>query len=213
MELQRLRLLTSKVVLRWIHQTLSRALEKWLHEVVRARKARKAALMWKNRAMGRALRRWIEYYSQVKRLRNLTLRVVMRWANGTLAKSMEKWWDEVVRARKAKKVALMWKNNTQGRAWRRWETMLLDLKRLRALAARAVARWKNRYLLCLLSDCICILYCGNVRSAPFLKWENTQVAVAGLGNLARGTHEAHRTQEPFPAYLATLAQQGAIDCL
>ena len=33
-----------------------------------------------------------------------------------------------------------------GRAWRTWETMILDLRRLRALAGRAIARWRNRLL-------------------------------------------------------------------
>ena len=94
--------------------------------------------------MAQAWYLWHEFCQEARRLRVVTMRVVMRWANGTLAKALEKWYDELVRARKARKAALMWRNHVLARGWRSWCMMVLDRKRLRALASKCIGRWKHR---------------------------------------------------------------------
>jgi hypothetical protein len=92
-ESKRLRGLGSKVALRWAQQTLWKGLEKWWHEVVRARKAQKVLLMWTNHVTSRAWRQWVLYVEDRKRLRALSGRVVRRWRRRALSRAWECWYE------------------------------------------------------------------------------------------------------------------------
>ena len=155
LELRRLRVLTAKVVLRWQNGTLAKALEKWWHEVVRARKARKAALMWRNHVIGRAWRQWTFYLWDVQRLRALSERVVARWKYRMLSKSWEAWYEhhiqiamekegnaEAERLKKmmARMAMKKWMNASLSQAWNKWR---YELRRTR-LGERVAKRWTHR---------------------------------------------------------------------
>ena len=60
-------------------RTLSKTLEKWYTELVKTRKAQKAAKLWKNRSMGRAWKQWELMLIEKKRLRSVGNKVVGRW--------------------------------------------------------------------------------------------------------------------------------------
>ena len=137
--------------------TCAKALGKWYDEVVRARKARKAALMWRNHVMGRAWRQWSFYLWDVQRLIALSERVVARWKYRTLSKSWEAWYEhhiqiamekegnaEVERLRKmmARMAMKKWMNASLSRAWNKWR---YELRRTR-LAKKVAKRWIHRAL-------------------------------------------------------------------
>jgi hypothetical protein len=65
-------------------------------QVVRKRKALKAARMWINKALGRGWNSWMECVAEMKRLKAVANRVVKRWINRALAEALEKWHHEVV---------------------------------------------------------------------------------------------------------------------
>ena len=54
---------------------------KWWEEVLRTRKAAKAAKMWMNRAMGKAWNAWQVMVMEKKRLRVIAQKVVGHWKN------------------------------------------------------------------------------------------------------------------------------------
>lgn len=52
-ELHRLRKVAAKVVGHWTHRLIAQTIKKWHHEIVRKRKALKAAGMWLHGALSR----------------------------------------------------------------------------------------------------------------------------------------------------------------
>ena len=134
---------------------MAMAMNKWWAEVLRSRKARKAVLMWKHRALSKAFESWYEYYiltknereggAELERLKKMMARMALKkWLNSSLGRAWNKWRDELRRTRLGKKVAQRWARRTLGKGWRAWEVMMMEKKRLRAIAAKVVAHWKNR---------------------------------------------------------------------
>ena len=85
--------------------------------------------------------------AEIERLRGLLARGAMCQRHHRLrAKTWSKWCSTLPRARRAKKAASVWLNSVLARSWRTLQWAAVERKRMRALAARAVARWRNRAL-------------------------------------------------------------------
>jgi len=103
--------------MKWKYGALSKGIEKWVDEIVKSPKAKKAAQLWKNHATGRAWRRWEAM------LMLLNCKQVM-----------------------ATKAVKMCVGMMIGRSWRSWLMMVMDKKRLRALAGKCIGRLRHQGL-------------------------------------------------------------------
>ena len=83
-ETQRKRIthLTRKVIGVFMHRELKKAMGKWWGEVLRTRKAAKAAKVWISRGMRRAWNAWEAMVTEQNRLRSIVMKVAFRWLGG-----------------------------------------------------------------------------------------------------------------------------------
>jgi len=88
--------LTRRVLLRFKHRLLSKAMNRWNDEVIKARKAKKAAQLWKHHATGRAWRGWESRVEDIKRLRHTGSIVIKHWRNEQIAVAWERWYEYTI---------------------------------------------------------------------------------------------------------------------
>ena len=81
LEQKRIKHLTTRALAMWRNRAMAMTMGKWWEEVLRTRKAAKAALMWMNRAMGKAWNAWQVMVMEKKRLRVIAQKVVGHWKN------------------------------------------------------------------------------------------------------------------------------------
>jgi len=149
-ETKRLRAIAAKVVAHWKSRLLAGAFVKWCHELVRRRKAKRAARMWKNRLMAMGWRGWNASLVEAKRLRAVAAKVVAYWKHRLLAGAWNRWLLRYQQLKKARTLVLRilnrWRNRAIGRCWEKWHQIHLIFVQAKKLAAGALRRWLNAAL-------------------------------------------------------------------
>ena len=92
-ERKRLRVVAGKVVGRWKHMLRGQSFMRWYEQIVRTRRALKAAKMWLKRAMGRACNAWVLMVEERKRLRVVAGKVVGKWKHRLMAHAWSTWYE------------------------------------------------------------------------------------------------------------------------
>ena len=145
-ERKRMRALAARAVARWRNRALAGALDLWVDQIARLKRLRqlmaKTVLRWKNLVIGRCFSKW---YGELLRRRKAA-RAAKMWTNRCAGRALNTWIGQVVRTRQIAKILKVWAHRHVLPAWNGWQEFLLQRQRMRALAARAVARWRNRAL-------------------------------------------------------------------
>jgi hypothetical protein len=146
LQLQRINGKTKNVVLRWARQLEAKALQSWWIDVIKRRRAVKAATMWVNRALSRSWNSWYESHLQLQQQRNLAAKAASRWKHRSFSRVWVTWYEEHLQLRRLQNLSLraikMWKERALCKGVAKWWIEVLRTRKAR----KAAAMWTNSCL-------------------------------------------------------------------
>ena len=110
----------------------------------------RAASRFRNAAISGAFARWVEFAADSRELKATLARGLRFWVNGALARCFERWIEAVEDARVARKTMKWWTERALVSSWLRWKEHVVDAHTLRWAAQfflkRAMGAAFNRWI-------------------------------------------------------------------